>query len=444
VNVLIIDSDGTGLDMAYRAAESGHTVRWWVAPHEDRSPVRDGDGFTGIEKVSSWRPHGAWAKDGLIVNLYNDKAITRELDKWRSFGLPVFGPSARSAELEWNRGKGMKFLEAAGIEVPHYETFDSLDAAITFAWKADRPYVFKTLGDEEDKSLSYVAESPADLVGWLETQRDHGLKLKGQCMLQEKVELIAEVGVSAWMGKDGFLPGKWNINFEHKKLMPGDFGPNTGEMLTVCKYASESRIADDILAPIEEALVKLGHRGDTDVGCGIDKKGRALPFEFTNRFGWPSTFILMHCHRGDPVQWMKDALDGDDSLSVDDRVAIGVLMAMPPFPNKNEEPRLTEGFVVSGIEDVWDSVSPWQLMITEGPVDAGGGVEKGKVFRTSGEYVCVVNALGDDVHDAISEVYAKADLVKFKDRIVRNDGGKKLEQQLPKLHAFGYDEMPNW
>lgn len=445
MKVLVIDTDGTGLDLCYRAAAAGHEVRWWMPPSPDKSKIRDGDGFVGIEKVSSWKPSMAWAKQGLIVNLFNDKALTAELMKWRDFGMPVFGPSAKSAELERNRGAGMKFMEAHGIEIPTYHTFKTLELAIAFAWKADQPYVFKTLGDEEDKSLSYVASDPGDLVGWLEMKKASGLKLKGECMLQEKIDKICDVGVSAWMGKKGFLPGKFNVNFEHKKLMPGDFGPNTGEMGTVCQYVEGGRLAEEMLQPLEDDLVKLGHLGDFDIECGVDRKGKAWPYEFTARCGWPSTQILMACHSCDPVEWMRDAVvSGKDSLEVDERVAIGVLMARPPFPQKNEDPSASVGYPIDGIEDVWDHVSPWQMMLEEGPVMEGGKITKGEVYKTTGDYVCVVTALGERVSEVIPAVYATVGRIKFSDRIARNDIGSRLEDELPELHALGYQEMPTW
>jgi len=416
-----------------------------MAPNKDHSPVRDGDGFAGIEKISSWKPSMAWAKRGLIVNLFNDKKLTTELDDWRRFGMPIFGPSAKSAELERNRGAGMKFMEQHGIEVPHYETFKTIQDCLKFAWKADQPYVFKVLGDEEDKSLSYVASDPADLVGWIEMKIAQGLKLKGDCILQEKVEKICDIGVSGWMGKNGFLPGKFTVNFEHKRTMPGDFGPNCGEAGTVIKYVEGGRLVDEMLKPFEESLVKLGHIGDFDVECGITSKGKAIPYEFSARFGWPSTQIAMACHIGDPVQWMKDALaTGDDTLEVDNRVAIGVLMCRPPFPNKNEDLQSNVGYPIAGVEDVWDHVSPWQMMLAEGPVMENGEVTNGMVYKTTGDYVCVVTALGSDVHDVIPEVYAAVDRIKFADRIVRNDIGARLEKELPLIKALGYDEVPEW
>lgn len=389
---------------------------------------RDGEGFPGITKVQGWKESMTWAKSGLIVNLYNGP-VTRELDRYRDFGFPVFGPSAKSAAWEIKREQGMKALSEKGVKVPPYKTFATLQEAEKYADKSDKRLVFKTLGDEEDKSLSYCASDPEDMVWRIKSWIAAGMTLKGPCMLQDFIEGI-EVGVSRWMGSKGFV-GTWNLNFEFKKLMSDDYGPATGEMGTVCKYAEKSKLADTTLALMEESLIKLGHIGDVDLNCIVDDKGEAWVLEWTNRFGWPSTQILFASHTGDPVQWMKDALSGKDSLTVDDRTAIGVLMAAPPFPNPDEE-GASHDLRISGIEDEWQNVAPWQIRI-----------EKDEYLST-GPYICVATALASDVHDCIPKVYETVKRIKFPNRMVRSDIGARLEKQLPKLHSMGFEEMPEW
>ena len=429
MNVLILDSDRCGLDCAYRAAEAGHAVRLWQAKEKGQIS-HDGEGFHGIQKVPGWKENMNWAKSGLIINLFNEPRITAEMDRFRDFGFPVFGPSVNSANLEIKRELGMKSLEAAGVSVPPYKTFSSLQEAKAHAQKSDDRLVFKTLGSEEDKSMSYCSSSPEDMVWRIEAWIKEGLTLKGPCMLQDFIEGI-EVGVSGWMGKGGFLADKWNVNFEFKKLMSEDYGPATGEMGTVCKYAKTSKLADTVLKPIEQTLIKAGHIGDLDINCIIDDKGVPHALEYTSRFGWPSTYILMHSHKGDPIKWMKDALTGKDSLTVDDRTAIGVVMAAPPFPYPDEEGK-AQGLLISGIEDEWNNVAPAHVML------------KKDQYLTTGTYVCVALALAPDVHDCIPQVYATVDKIKFPNRMVRSDIGKRLEKQLPELHALGYEEFPHW
>src|SRR5690349_15742474 len=103
-----------------------------------------------------------WARKGLVLNTGNRKHLL-ELDRYREHGFNIFGPTAKSAELEIKRGIGMEAMAEAGIEVPPYQIFNSLAEAERFARKSDRAWVHKPMGDEEDKSLTYVAKDPADL-----------------------------------------------------------------------------------------------------------------------------------------------------------------------------------------------------------------------------------------------------------------------------------------
>ena len=121
----------------------------------------------------------------------------------------------------------MKLMEKVGIECAPYKTFPNMKAAEAHVLKTEERFVFKTLGDNEDKSLTYVSKGPGDLVAWMRRTPPP----KGEVMLQTFIKGI-EMGVSRFMGTKGWV-GQWNESFEHKKLMPGNYGPNTGEMGTI-------------------------------------------------------------------------------------------------------------------------------------------------------------------------------------------------------------------
>ena len=433
MRVLCLDNEQMGLDLCLRCVEDGHEVRWLRGGKE----CRIGEGFPGIKIITEWESSMGWAKDGLILTTGNAKWL-KQLDRYRDLGFKIFSPTVRSAALEIDRQKGLEAMEAVGIDVPPFQQFPTLAAAEAFARKADKAYVFKTLGSEEDKSLSYVSSDPADLVGWLRRQQALGLTLKGPCMLQEKIDMLAELGVSGWFGPEGFLEGKWQVCFEGKKLMPGNFGPNTGEMHTVCQYVETDKLADEMLKPMEATLLKAGHRGDFAIGCGIDAKGKAWPFEFTARLGWPAFFIQVASHKGDVAQWMRDLLDGKDSLKVSRDVAIGVVLAQPRWPYGDTPPELACGNPISGAEDVWEDLHPAQMMVGKGPVMEVGKVVDQETYQTSGDLVAVATGLGKTVSKAREAAEKVIDQVCFPNMIVRNDFGLGQEQQLPKLHDFGY------
>lgn len=250
--------------------------------------------------------------------------------------------------------------------------------------------------------------------------------------------MVSEIGVSGWFGPEGFLPEKWQTCFEYKKLMPGDYGPATGEMGTVCVYRKADKMAEEMLAPMEAYLLKAGHRGDFAIGCGVDSSGKAWPFEFTARCGWPAFYIQTASHKGDCAQWMRDLLDGEDTLKVDYRPAVGVLMCQPPFPCFDGEPEKVEGNPISGCEDVWDQIHPVGMMLGKGPRMDGDKVVDGESYQTTAEVVLVATGFGSTVSKAIEAAYGAVDEIKFPDAMVRTDVGAKLEKELPVLHKMGW------
>ena len=286
MEILVIDVENLGLDFGLRCAEAGHRV--FLYRHLPKRKERYGEGFSQLTLVDDWRATMPKVKNGLVV-LTGNFCLTHELNRYREFGFNIFAPTPQSAKIEIDRLAGMRAAEAAGLAVPEYHLFGSLEETEAFARKQDRGFVFKPAGDEENKALTYVASDPADLVGWLRRQIKAGKKMKS-CMLQEKVEVLSELGISGWMGIDGFLPDKYGLSVEHKKLMPGEIGPSTGEMLTLMQYVEEDKLADEMLFPFEPIMRSLGHIGDFSVGAIVDTSGKAWFLEVTARCGYPAWF----------------------------------------------------------------------------------------------------------------------------------------------------------
>lgn len=433
MRVLIINQDcvGEGMGLAVKCKRAGHAVRIWMAPENNKTT---GDGFKGIEKVDNWLASVKWAD--LIVPTGNHSFMMK-MDALRKLGANIFGPSAESASLEIEREKGMKFFEKHGVKVPEYKTFKTLKEAELHVRKTEKRYVFKTMGDEDDKSLSYCGKSPADMIARLMRWQKLNMKLKGEVMLQEFID-GQEFAVSRWVGKEGFI-GEYNENFEHKKLLSGNCGPNCGEAGTVMKYTDESKIGETVLAPLEKALVAMGHLGDFDVNCIIDEKGNAYALEPTARLGWPAANIFWASHKGDPAQWMLDACKGMDSLEVSPQVAVGIVIAQPDYPYSKLTKEETDGIPVYGVtKDNEKNIAPQCVKIETMPNMEGDKVVDKPTWVTTGDYVCVVTALGKTVSSACDRAYKTVKELHIPDIIYRNDIGKKLEEEIPKLQKNGY------
>jgi len=422
---------GCGLDFVLRCIQAGHQVRYFLRKENNQLI---GKGFKGVEVIDNWATSMKWAD--IVWGTGNDQFQER-LDFFRKKGVKVFGPSASSAALEINREAGMKFFEKHGIECPEFQTFKSLDEALAYQMKSEDRHVFKTLGDEEDKSLSYVGKTPADMVARIQRWKKLGMTLKGPCMLQQFIPGV-EFAVSRWMGSDGFI-GQPNENFEHKKLLSGNCGPNCGEAGTVMKYCKESKIYDEVLAPLEDSLVKLGHLGDVDVNCIVDEKGKAWPLEFTMRAGWPAFNIMAATHKGDPVQWMLDACEGEDTLEVSTAIATGIVFAQPDYPYSKATKAETLDIPIYGITDKNRKyIAPQSVKMAKLPVMEGDKIVEKDMWATCGDYLAVITGTGKSVKVASERAYKTLKELHVPDAMWRDDVGEGLEKQLPELQKHGY------
>lgn len=434
MKVLLIEHEdaGCGLAFALACVKAGHQVRYFLRKENNQAI---GEGMKGIEKVANWVPSArSWAD--LVVATGNDEFI-QKLDVIRKAGVPVFGPNKTSADLEIKRELGMKLFKKAGIEVPAFETFSSLADAEAHVRKKPARYVFKTLGSEEDKSLSYVGKSAADLVARLQRWQKLGLNPQGKVMLQTFIPGI-ELGVSRWMGRDGFI-GPANENFEHKKLLSGNAGPNCGEAGTVQKYVRDSLLYDMVLEPLEQHLIEMGHLGDIDVNCIVDEEGQPWPLEFTCRWGWPAFNIMLATHKGDPVQWMLDACEGRDSLEVDYNHAAGVVLAQPDYPeSKRDKAEVSDIPIYGPAPGNRKYVHLQSVKMATLPAMKGEEVTDQRMWATCGDYVAVVTGTGKNVRQACDRAYKVVKEIEIPDMMYRDDIGEKLEKELPELQAHGF------
>ena len=431
--VLIIDTDGVGLSFAWRCAQAGHAVKWFLA-NKPTINKATGDGFKGIEKVENWVPHAMWAD--VIFPTSNDMYLER-LDFFKKKGAKVFAPSAASANLEIKRADGMRMLESVGIETAPYKTFKTMKDARKHVDKTGERFVFKTLGDNEDKALTYVSKSPADMLGWIDRMLAQGKQPTGDVMLQTFIKGI-ELGVSRWMGSKGWV-GPWNESFEHKKLMASNYGCNTGEMGTIAAFTKESKLGTDTLAKLEDKLLALGHLGDTALGFIIDEEGKPWPTEWTCRPGWPIFNMMLGSVEGDPVEWMVDAINGVDSTSFKEDIGCCLVLAHGDFPYGNFTKKEVTGVPIHGVtKGNKRHLHPQSVKIDVMYDMDGDRVVQRPVWNTSGDYILVVAGFGSTVVQCAERAYKTAKQLHVSNPILRDDVGEGLKEQLPKLHAQGY------
>lgn len=423
LRVLLIDTFGDALALALRAQEAGHDVVHFIGKTNDRFRFI-GAGLTKV--VRDFAPWLVWAD---LVVLCDNCAHLNRIDAFRRENpkVAVFGPTDEVAQWEHDRLLGQQVLLDHDVPILPCEEFSSYEAAINYVKKADRRLVVKPSGKDTDKALSYVSKSPEDLIFMLQKwQRER--KLKGKFLVQDYMG-GDEFGIGAYVGKHGFAGG-WEESFEHKKLMPDDIGPNTGELGSVLRYTSKSQLADLVLKPFEKTLIDANFSGCINLNCIIDDEGNPWPLEWTPRLGYPETQIQMPLFPDDPVSWMRDlAVRGDAPKFKLDIVSTGVALVMHPFPYPSYPLECVLDFPVFGLnERNRRFVMPYML-------------QKGtqSEWRTAGDYCLIATGQAPGGKQSAERAYKVLKELHIPGpSMYRNDIGHRAKAALPRLHRHGF------
>lgn len=430
LNLLILDSGGYALDLAMRAQAAGHRVKWHVDPACGRA-VHVGRGM--VPRVRDWRRWIRWAD---LVFLPDNARFLAELEPLRRAGVPIFGANAAGARLELDRAHGQAVLAAHGIATLASHVCASTEEAEGIVRAHPERYVVKPFGDA-DRSLTYCAHSPADLLYMLRRWRA-GRALGGPFMLQRFVAGI-EMAVGGWFGPGGWHR-RWLENWEFKRLLAGDLGVATGEQGTVLRYVEHSRLAERMLVPLTDHLRAIGYVGYIDLNCIIDADGTPWPLEFTTRPGWPLFNIQQAVHAGDPLAWMRDCVDGRDTLASDTAVALGVVVSIADYPYSHLPAGEVRGIPLYRLPPP-SQTHLFQAMRAAAPFLDDGDIVDRDCLVTCGNNVMTVTGTGPAVAAAADAAYrALRELQMPAAPMYRVDIGARLAVELPALQRLGYAE----
>jgi hypothetical protein len=224
-NFLFVSLTGLISDIAWQVSKEGHEVRYFIADKKERDIA---DGF--VAKSKDWEKDKDWAD---IIVFDDTLGQGEKAQALRKEGKPVIGGTAYGDKLEDDRSFGQEELKKAGVNIIPYGEFDSFDNAIEHVTQNPGRYVIKPSGEAQNvKRRLFVGEEEdgQDVIRMLEAYKKAFSDEIKVFQLQRRMVGV-EVAVGAFFnGKNFIYP--ININFEHKKLFPGDIGPPTGEMGT--------------------------------------------------------------------------------------------------------------------------------------------------------------------------------------------------------------------
>src|SRR5438309_9216127 len=253
-------------DIEWEVLKEGHDVRYYTQAEAHRDIAH---GF--VPKSRDWERDAKWADIVVFDDTLGQGAKAQAL---RATGKPVIGGSLYTDSLEDDRSFGQEELKKAGVNIIPYEDFDSFDPAIEFVKKNPDRYVIKPSGEAQNvKRRLFVGEEEdgEDVIRMLEAYKKAFSDEIKVFQLHRRINGV-EVAVGAFFNGKNFITPV-NINFEHKKLFPGNIGPPTGEMGTSMFWSEPNLLFNRTLLKMESKLAEEGYVGSIDLNCIVNNNG---------------------------------------------------------------------------------------------------------------------------------------------------------------------------
>jgi phosphoribosylamine--glycine ligase len=309
-----------GMWLAWKMASEGHDVSAVVA--EDRYA----EALSGLIRVMPGSEVYSAAKYDLVV--LDTSGMGDIADQART-ETPTIGGSSLADKLEEDRIYGLDFMQRCGLQVATWEAFDNPADAIRFIKKRNTRLVFKPVGEQSDKSTTYVARSAEDMLDYFDVLF-RTAKVK-EFILQEYVA-GPEVSLEVYINETGWYA--LNATLETKKLMNGDLGPNTGCSGSLCwMIERENVLFQKGLKKCIEPLQEMGYVGPLDLNTIVNDSG-VWALEFTPRFGYDATALLtrlLPVSFGDFLHAIASGTTVPD-LSPKHSFCASARLSIPPYP----------------------------------------------------------------------------------------------------------------
>ncbi len=424
---LFVTDEALAIDLAWKVREEGNEVKMYIGNEDDQDI---GEGF--VEKVDEWKGSVDWA-DVVVFDdvISGEDGFGKIADELRAKGKLVVGGSEYTDRLEIDREFGQQEMKTVGMLVlPHWD-FDNFGDAIEFLKANLGRYVFKPSEGDLDwhmKNLLFIGqeEDGKDLLEVLEHNRKSWSRKIKRFQLQ-KVASGIEIAVGAFFNGNDFIT-PININFEHKKLFPGDIGPPTGEMGTLMFWSEPNGFFQATLGKMLDKLRASKYVGYIDINCIANARG-VYPLEFTSRFGYPTISIHMEGITSPMGEFLHAIAKGEQyPLKTQKGFQVGVVLATPPFPYRDDK-----------MFQVYKDIS---ILFKKQNLD---GTHLGDVKMVDGDwklagksgYALVVTGSNSTVQDARRQAYRRIDNIMLQNMFYRTDIGAKWFEESDELHTWG-------
>jgi phosphoribosylamine---glycine ligase len=423
-----------GTVLVVGAGSREHALAWAIGPDAVVSP-----GNAGMRDVRR-APPDATADAGSVVRAAEREQadlvvigpeaplVAGAADALAAAGIPVFGPSRAAAALEGSKAFCREVASAAGVAMAEGRAFDDPAEASAFARRLGGRVAVKADGLAGGKGVLVCAspdEADAAIRG---AMLERAFGAAGERVVVERALTGPELSVVCIADPTACLA--LPAARDHKRLIDGDRGPNTGGMGAISPPPDvpDALVADIVARVHAPVLAEMDRRGlpftgALFAGLMLTDEGPML-LEFNVRFGDPETQATLP-RLALPIRPLLEAAAAHrlaaaaadlgvagPLLPVRDGAAVAVVLAAPGYP---DAPRTGDR-----LPDLGHARDAGCLVFTAG---VAASSDQGSLVSAGGRILTIVGE-GSDLQTAAGRAYQGAELLAFPGAQLRRDMGR--------------------
>jgi phosphoribosylamine--glycine ligase len=421
MKILVIGNGGREHALAWRLTQGAKVQKVFVAPGNAGTALEDGIENVAITAIPELIEFVK--REDIYMTVVGPEAPLAAgiVDAFRVEGLKIFGPTKAAAQLESSKDFAKRFMTRHKIPTAFFETFSDITPAKAYVEKHGAPIVIKADGLAAGKGVvvAMSKQEAFDAIDMMLSDNKLG-DAEARVVIEE---FLAGEEASFIVMVDGKNVLAMATSQDHKRLLDGDNGPNTGGMgayspAPVVTPTIHAKVLREVIQPVVRGMESEGitYTGFLYAGLMISPDGGIKVLEFNCRMGDPETQPIMLRLKSDFAAIVEHAIEGTlDKVEAewDRRTALGVVMAAAHYP---DTPR--KGEVITGLPKKLQDAHVFH---------AGTTTQNDKIVTNGGRVLCVV-ALGDMVRHAQKNAYDIADTIRFDGMQMRRDIGWRAIQ----------------
>ena len=340
------------------------------------------------------------------------------VDFFRDTKINVFGPDKISSQLEGSKIFTKKICKDYGIPTAKFGIFESSSAAVSFVKKSKFPIVVKADGLASGKGV-YICENKESAKFAIKEIFDGKFGTAKNVLIEEF--LVGEE-MSYFIISDGKEIKSFETAQDHKRVLEGDKGNNTGGMGAYCpsrliNQLLEKKILKKIIEPTIKALQEMGsnYKGFLYAGLMI-VDGEPYLIEYNVRMGDPECQTILPKLKTDLLEIIDACCNKKlQNLKIEwyDKKSLCVVLCSKGYPDK-----YNNNILIENIE---------KLNLIESDFIYHAGTKKidNKIYSNGGRVVNFVS-LSSNFKESRDRIFKNIKKLNWNDGFFRKDIGYKV------------------